>query len=150
MLRAACVLLIALCVSACEKKSQSLDDFQTMPLTLPRGQQIRVEALTKKQDMMRGMMFRDFLAPDRGMLFVHGSAGLYPYWMYQVRIPLDILWLDMNKQVVEIATNTPPCKSASAKDCENYGGHQMAVYVLELPGGASGKFGIRVGDRVTF
>jgi uncharacterized membrane protein (UPF0127 family) len=150
MLRALSVFLILLIVSGCDNKSQSLDDFQTTPLTLAKGQEIRVEVLRKKQDMMRGMMFRDSLAPDRGMLFVHGGAGLYPYWMYQVRIPLDILWLDMNRQVVEISSNTPPCKSASAKDCESYGGHKMAVYILELPGGSSEKFGIRVGDRVTF
>jgi uncharacterized membrane protein (UPF0127 family) len=150
MLRALSVFLTLLFVSGCAKEAQSLDDFQTTPLTLPKGQQIRVEVLTKKQDMMRGMMFRESLAPDRGMLFIHGSAGLYPYWMYQVRIPLDIIWIDMSKQVVEISPNTPACKSASAKDCESYGGHKTAVYILELPGGSSEKFGIGVGDRVTF
>jgi uncharacterized membrane protein (UPF0127 family) len=150
MLRALSVFLMLLFVSACDKKAQSLDDFQTTPLTLANGKEIRVEVLSKKQDMMRGMMFRDSLASDRGMLFVHGSPGLYPYWMYQVRIPLDIIWLDMNRQVVEISSNTPPCKSGSAKECESYGGRKMAVYVLELPGGSSEKFGIRVGDRVTF
>lgn len=150
MLRVPSVLLLLLFVAGCEKKSQSLDDFQTTPLTLPGGQQIRVEVVTRQADMMRGMMFRESLAPNRGMLFVHGSASLYQYWMYQVRIPLDLLWLDMNRQVVEISPDTPPCPSQSAKECPSFGGHKMAVYVLELPGGAAARFGIRIGDSVKF
>ncbi len=150
MLRVPSVLLLLLFVAGCEKKAQSLDDFQTTPLTLPGGQQIRVEIVTRQADMMRGMMFRESLAPGRGMLFVHGSAGLYQYWMYQVRIPLDILWLDMNRQVVEISPDTPPCPSQSAKECPGFGGHKMAVYVLELPGGAAARFGIRIGGAVKF
>ncbi len=151
MLRVPSVLLLLLFVLAgCEKNSQSVDDFQTTPLTLPSGKQIRVEVLTRQADMMRGMMFRESLAPDRGMLFVHGSPGLYQYWMYQVRIPLDILWLDRSRQVVEIAADTPPCPSKSAKECPSFGGHKMAMYVLELPGGAAARFGIPVGGTVKF
>ena len=150
MLRVPIVFLLLLFVSGCEKNRQSLDDFQTTPLTLPGGQQIRVEVATRQVDMMRGMMFRESLAPGHGMFFVHGSPGLYPYWMYQVRIPLDILWLDMNRQVVEISANTPPCPSKSAKECPSFGGHKMAVYVLELPSGAAASFGISVGGAVKF
>jgi len=150
MLRVPSVLLLLLFVAGCEKKAQSLDDYQTTPLTLPSGQQIRVEVMTKQADMMRGAMFRESLAPDRGILFVHGSSGLYKYWMYQVRIPLDILWLDMNRQIVEISPNTPPCPSQSAKECPGFGGNKMAIYVLELPGGAASRFGLRVGDAVKF
>jgi len=149
MLRVLSVLLL-LFVAGCEKKAQSLDDFQTTPLTLPGGQVIRVEVATKQADMMRGMMFRESLAPDHGMLFLHGSPGLYQYWMYQVRIPLDILWLDMQRKVVEIAPDTPPCPSQSAKECPSIGGHKMAIYVLELPAGAAARFGVRVGDTVKF
>lgn len=144
------LVLLSLVVTGCDRKAQSIDEFQTTPLTLPGGQQIRVEVATRQADMMRGMMFRESLAPDHGMLFVHGSPGLYQYWMYQVRIPLDIVWLDMNRQVVEISPNTPPCPSQSAKECPSFGGHKMAVYVLELPGGAAARFGLRDGDVVKF
>jgi uncharacterized protein len=150
MLRAFSVIFTLLFLAGCEEKAQSLDEFQTTPLMLPGGQEIRVEVLSKKDDMMRGMMFRDSLAPDRGVLFAYGGQSMSPFWMYQVRIPLDIIWLDMSKQVVEISPNTPPCKSASAKECPSYGGHKMAVYVLELPGGSGERLGIHVGDRMKF
>lgn len=99
--------------------------------------------------MMRGMMFRDSIAPDRGMLFVHGSPGKYPYWMYQVRIPLDIIWMDLSHRIVEISADTPPCKTQAAA-CPHYGGNEEAVFVLELGGGMAARYGLRVGDNLAF
>jgi len=150
MLRLLSVLLLFLFLAGCENKSQSLDDFQTTPITLPNGQVIRAEVMMKQQDLMRGMMYRDSLAADHGLLFIQGKPGLYQYWMYQVRVPLDIFWLDLSHQVVEIAANTPPCPFTSAKECPHFGGHKMAVYVLELPAGSAAKFGLREGDRLKF
>jgi uncharacterized protein len=140
---------LLLMLAGCGGSSDPVEEFQTTPLTLPHGQRIRVETMTKREDMMKGMMFRDSMREDRGMLFVHGSPGLYPYWMYQMKIPLDMLWLDLNKRVVEISANTPACTGA-ASTCPNYGGHKPAVFVLELKAGAAKKFGINVGDQMQF
>jgi len=101
-------------------------------------------------DQMRGMMFRDALAKDRGMLFVHPKDGKYSYWMYQCRIPLDIIWMNHERQIVEIAANTPPCPSKSAKECPGFGGHEPARYVLELAGGGAAMYSLRVGDTLNF
>lgn len=100
--------------------------------------------------MLRGMMFRDSLAPDRGMLFIHGAPGKYSYWMYQVRIPLDIIWIAPNHGIVEISADTPPCPSKSASACPSFGGQQTAVYVLELAGGSARKYSLKVGDTISF
>ncbi len=116
---------------------------------LPGGQKIRVEVMTSPTDMGRGMMFRDSLAPDRGMLFIHSSPGNYKYWMYQVRIPLDIVWLDQFRRVVEISANTPPCKTR-ASECPNYGGNARAQFVLELGGGMAEKYNLKPGDTIDF
>jgi len=150
MLRVLGVLLLLLSISGCEKKVQSIDDFRTMPLTLPGGQQIRVEVMIKEMDMMRGMMFRDSLAADRGMLFIYSGPALHQNYMYQVRVPLDVIWLDIDRRVVEIAADVPPCPSTSAKECPKFGGNQQSAYMLELPAGSVRKFGIRVGDRMKF
>jgi uncharacterized membrane protein (UPF0127 family) len=142
------LLLLLLC--GCGEKPTTLDEFQTQEVTLPNGKHIRAEVMMKQEDMMRGMMFRDTLAADHGMLFLHGGPGNYPYWMYQVRVPLDIIWMDLNHNVVEISPETPPCKSSSARQCPNYGGHAKAIFVLELPGGAAAKNGVKVGERIGF
>ncbi len=126
-----------------------MDEYYTRVVTLPGGQKIRAEVMMHPTDMIRGMMFRDSLAPDRGMLFIHAEPGFFPYWMYQVKIPLDIIWLDSSRAIVEISANTPPCRS-EAKDCPNYGGRQRAQYVLELAGGMADKYGLRAGDRIMF
>jgi hypothetical protein len=143
------LLFLTLGLVGCGTQTATLEDFNTRAVTLPRGQQIRAEVMTQQADMMRGMMFRDSLAPDRGMLFIHTQQGKYSYWMYQVRIPLDIIWMDSGRRVVEISADTPPCKTA-ATQCPSYGGHYDARYVLELAGGMASKYGVRTGDRIEF
>ncbi len=117
---------------------------------MPNGKTITAEVMTNPVDMSRGMMFRDTLAANRGMLFIHGSPGRYAYWMFQVKIPLDIIWMDQNRRVVEISANTPPCPSKSARDCPNFGGHEEAMYVLELAGGMAAKYGVEKGSVINF
>jgi uncharacterized membrane protein (UPF0127 family) len=140
----------ALCLAACSRSSDPVRDFDSREVTLPNGKTIRAEVMMNPVDMSRGMMFRDSLDPDRGMLFIHGGAGRYPYWMYQVKIPLDIIWMNKDRKVVEISANTPPCPSQSAKECPNFGGHENAMYILELGGGQAGKNGVQVGAAINF
>ena len=141
------LMVAALC--NCGGESSSLDYIDTRRIRLPAGQEIRAQVMMKPEDMMRGMMFQDSLAPDRGMLFIHGAAGKYPYYMYQVKIPLDIIWLDAGKNIVEISANTPPCQT-KASQCPTYGGTKTALFVLELAGGMASKYGLREGQIVDF
>ena len=146
------LILLALTLVACGGSSGTTDveDLTLREVTLPGGQKIHAEVMIKQEDMMRGMMFRDSVAPDHGMLFIHGSPGNYKYWMYQVRIPLDIIWMNRLHEVVEISANTPPCKEKNASNCPNFGGNQPAMFVLELGGGMAQKYGIQVGNRIEF
>ena len=141
---------LALCLAACSHSSDPVRDFASREMTMPNGKTVLAEALTDPVDMTRGMMFRDSLAPDRGMLFIHGAPGRYQYFTYQVKIPLDIVWMDPNRRVAEISANTPPCPSKSARACPHYGGHEMAQYVLELGGGMASKYGVQVGAVLNF
>ena len=144
----AAIALLAL--SGCrEKPDSTLDSLRLRPVTLPDGRQILVETMLHPMDQARGMMFRDSLAPDRGMLFVHDRPGNYTYWMFQVRIPLDIIWMDANKRIVEISANTPPCHG-KASECPQYGGNEKSQYVLELAGGMAEKYGLRTGQTLSF
>jgi len=124
-----------------------MEDLRTREVILPGGHMIRAESAVDTRDMMRGLMFRNSLAPDHGMLFVHPVSGHYSYWMYQTYIPLDMIWMDENHRIVEIVESAPPCKTAASK-CAHFGGNQTARFVLELNGGESRKFGIELGQRV--
>lgn len=132
------------------RKQVTVDEFYTREVRLPNGKMIRMEVLTKPQEVMKGMMFRDSLAADRGMLFIHGTPGLYPYWMYQVRVPLDIVWLDQNKRITEILADTPPCPSKRSSECPKFGGHRPSLFVIELAAGEARKHTLRIGDRIDF
>lgn len=146
------VLLVLSFLTACtdSKKTATLEDLYTREVRMPNGEKYRVEVATSKFDMSRGMMFRDSLAPDRGMLFIHGEPGLYPYWTYQVRIPLDLIWLDQNRLISEIVPNAQPCKMESASKCPKYGGNRRALFVLELNAGQAAKHNLKPGDRLDF
>jgi uncharacterized protein len=143
-------LFLILFTSSCGgSRSANPDVLNTTVVRLPDGGEITAEVVTAAEDMMRGLMFRDSLAPDRGMLFAYAKAGTYQFWMYQVRIPLDMIWMDRNHRIVEIAANVPPC-TTSASQCAQYGGHAEAQYILELAGGVAAKHGLRVGDTLAF
>ena len=142
------LLLILLLTSSCRSHGPSAqEDYYGSDVTLPNGKKILAESARTETMMMRGMMFRDSLAEDRGMLFTHGEPGTFAYWMFQVRIPLDIVWLDPGKRIVEIVENAAPCPK---KPCLGYGGQAKALYVLELTAGSAKRHNLRVGDALRF
>jgi Uncharacterized conserved protein len=143
-----CLCLLVLAVS-CRNEPHPASQLKRRIVTLPNGQKITAEVNVLPIDLARGMMFRDSLPPDQGMLFIHDTPGTYTYWMYQVRIPLDIIWMDSNRTVVEVAANVPPCKT-KASECPHYGGNRTAQYVLELAAGMAEKYGVRVGQSIVF
>jgi uncharacterized protein len=124
-----------------------MEDLRTREVILPGGHVIRAESAVDTRDMMRGLMFRNSLAKDHGMLFVHPVSGHYSYWMYQTYIPLDMIWMDENRKIVEIVESAPPCKTAASK-CAHFGGNETARFVLELNGGESRRYGIQVGEMI--
>jgi len=119
-------------------------------LTLPDGFEMRCEMRLTPEDQAEGMMFRPELPPDVCMLFVFQTLEPRPFWMYQTPHPLDIVWLDDNKQIVEMSPNTPPCTSRDARDCPNYGGSAPSVYVAEFRSGTIDAHGLERGRTIDF
>jgi uncharacterized membrane protein (UPF0127 family) len=84
------------------------------------------------------------------MLFTHPDEGIYHYWMYQTKMPLDIVWMDHDHRIVEMSLKTPPCPSKSARECPNYGGNFRSRFVLELNAGAAEANHLAVGQELVF
>lgn len=133
--------------TGCTSGPSASDDYYGTNVYFPNGKKVLAEQARTETMMMRGMMFRDSLAEDRGMLFTHGEEGNFPYWMFQVKIPLDMIWLDSHRRIVEIVENAQPCPQ---KPCSSYGGKEKALYVLELSGGNAKKNSLKVGDVLRF
>ena len=92
-------------------------------------------------------MFRESLEQDRGMLFVFEKENIYPFYMKNTLVPLDIIWINADKRIIHISKNTPPCIT---KECPNIEPDGKARFVLEVNAGVSDKIGIAVGDELTF
>jgi len=90
------------------------------------------------------------MSPGRGNAVRPRAGGRYTYWTHLVRVPLDIIWLDREKRIVEISPNTPPCTAKDAVGCPMYGGHAVARFVLELNGGLAERYGLKVGQQLSF
>jgi uncharacterized protein len=126
-------------------KPTSLEDFPTRPLTIPGGRVIKVETMYTNIDLLRGLMYRTTLAPDRGMLFVYPRPDHYQTVMYNIVIPLDIIWMDSNRRIVAADENVPPCKTQASK-CPKYGGPRIVSFALEIPAGTARKYGLQIGQ----
>lgn len=142
-------LFVALISIGCATKPDEVDALRTRMVTLPRGGQIRAEVLTAPEEMAKGMMFRDALPAGRGLLFVHAKPGPYTYWMSNVKAPLDIIFMNSNRRIVEISANTPPCLT-KPEDCPVYGGHTDEQFVLELRAGEAQRLGLKDGETLEF
>ncbi len=112
---------------------------------LANGSRVEIEVVSDPETRAQGLMFRSSLSPDRGMLFVFPTQDLYPFWMKNTLIPLDMIWIDRNRKVVFVASDVPPC---TADPCASYPPSGAALYVLELAAGQAAARSIRPGDVV--
>lgn len=122
----------------------------TTTVTLPDGTEITAELVRTREEQGQGMMFRKQLRADEGMLFPFEEMAPRAFWMFQTIIPLDIVWLDDNKRIVEVSERTPPCLATDPKECPTYGGAAHSIYVLELASGQITKHGLSTGSVLRF
>src|SRR5690606_2824936 len=73
------------------------------------GTRYQVELAQDDATRARGLMFREHMDADRGMLFVHDRLEPQAYWMKNTRIPLDILYFDNARRLVSQQRDVPPC-----------------------------------------
>jgi uncharacterized membrane protein (UPF0127 family) len=143
------LLALPLLLAGCGDDARTVEDLRSRTVTLPGGQTVKAEMKMHRQDILTGMKYRESLPPDRGMLFMYGKPGAYSFWMYEVKIPLDIIWMDQNRRIVEIYQNAQPCPGPPEK-CLVYGGSRESMYVLELAGGMVKRYNLAVGQQLDF
>jgi len=110
----------------------------------------KVEVAKTEAQRNKGLMGRKELDKDNGMIFVFDKEGIYPFWMKNTLIPLDMIWIKENPstgsgQVVFISQNVQPCKSLI---CPSVFPNVKAKYVLEINAGIIEKINLKVGDEL--
>ena len=107
--------------------------------------EIRVEIADTFEERRKGLMFRTSIPDKEGMYFVFEESKKLDFWMKNTLVPLDMIFIDSEYHVVNIAKDVPPCK---ADPCPSYSSSRAAQYVLEIRGGQSDALGIKSGDTV--
>lgn len=120
---------------------------QKLPITAIveiNGEKIELEVAQTAPQQAIGLMYRDSLPPNRGMLFPFQPPRIVTFWMKNVSIPLDMIFLaDGIIQYIEF--NAPPCKTNT---CPVYGPNVNVDSVLELAGGRASELNLNIGDRL--
>ena len=146
----AALLLLCVCCGAAAPKSSSTPTPAPAAgpaVILPSGARYRVEMARTPEEQAQGLMFRESLPPQSGMLFPFTEKGVHQFWMKNTMIPLDIIWIDSDGKVLFVSADTPPCR---ADPCPNYGPESPASSVLEIAGGLAKKEKVEPGSVIRF
>lgn len=115
---------------------------------------ISVEVADSSEKRAKGLMYRENLPDESGMLFVFEEAGIRNFWMKNTLIPLDMIFLSSDKKIVGISNNVQPCADnffeTLVQPCPHISSESPAQYVLEVRGGFVEENDIEVGDALKF
>ena len=136
--RLAVLLLASLMAQGCGAATDS--KLPTAPVEV-KGKKLTLEIAAAEADRQKGLMYRDSMAADHGMIFLFDKPDIYKFWMHNTRIDLDIIWLDPDGKVVTIIT-------MKAYDENEQGNEKPASFVIELNSGQAARLGLKVGDKI--
>ncbi len=147
--RRAFLLLVVLLAAALPGRAAEpqLQQFATAPLTIVSASgphRFTVELAESPAQMEQGLMFRRSLAADAGMLFDFKQPTMATMWMHNTLIPLDMLFVDQQGLIVNIAQRAVPESDATIAAAA------PVRAVIELNGGTADRLDIKPGDRVLY
>jgi uncharacterized membrane protein (UPF0127 family) len=117
----------------------------TVYLATPAGEKaVSVEVVRSEAAQVRGLMYRQHLPPDDGMLFFMGEERIHNFWMENTLIALDIIFIGKDMKVVGIAENAEP-RTRTGRQVD-----RPSLYVLEVNAGWSKRHGVGPGTAVRF
>ncbi|BFM39434.1 DUF192 domain-containing protein [Synechocystis sp. LKSZ1] len=141
--------LLSSCWSVLSEDNPALSgQGQQLPVTaqLPvAGQVIDLEVAQTPEQQAKGLMFREQLAPNRGMLFAFSPPRVARFWMKNTLIDLDMIFVYQGR-IVMILDRVPPCRQ---DPCPVYGPWAEVDQVIELAAGQAEHLGLKVGDSLT-
>ena len=118
----------------------------TTNIKLPGGKTLKVEVATSPEDVGKGLIGRESLPADSGLLLVYKGDVQTQYNFMGYRFPVDVLYIDENKTIINLKQNAVPCRTA---DC-HYPSIWPYRYALQLPAGTVKRLNIHGGDVLSF
>ena len=106
---------------------------------------VTVEVAKRLADQARGLMYRQYLEKNSGMLFIFQKEEFQSFWMENTLIPLDMLFISSERVIVDITTMQP----CNVDPCPSYTSKQPAQYCLEVNAGYVCSHEIKIGDTIS-
>jgi uncharacterized membrane protein (UPF0127 family) len=119
-----------------------------IPVKTPSGTIVQAEIADTPQKRAAGLMYRDHLKKDHGMMFFFDQAQEWTFWMKNTLIALDLIWMDEKKRVIHIERNVPIC-TRTDDSCPQYRPND-GMYVLEIAAGTVDGLKIEKGTKLQF
>jgi uncharacterized membrane protein (UPF0127 family) len=116
-------------------------------LTFPDGARIVAEIARSDAERFLGLIFKEKLPEDMGMLFIFDEPDRHRLWTKNARFPIDVVWLDSDRRVVGWEENLSPCRQ---DPCPTYAPQKPALYALEIPTGFVRLHGLKTDTEVVF
>ena len=129
---------------ALERSVAGLDQVPLTIVSSGKTHRFTVEVARSIEQQQMGMMNRNSLAPDRGMIFPYDPPQPVAFWMKDTLISLDLIYVAPGGKILRIEANAVPL----SLDQLPSGGPIEAV--LELAGGRSAELGLKPGDQVSW
>jgi hypothetical protein len=139
------IIIVSLIIYSFNNKNKIMDDIKTtQEIIFNNNVKINVEIADDSLERERGLMFREGLGENSGMLFIFKDEQVRGFWMKNMLIPLDMIFINGNGKIVSIKT-AEPCK---ADPCASYSSDYPAKYVLEVNSGFALKNNVSVNDSI--
>lgn len=106
--------------------------------------QLDIEIAETEYETQTGLMDRDSMEENQGMLFIFPDVSMHSFYMKNTKIALDLLYIDDNLKIVSFKKNAKPLDESSLSS------EVPVQYVLEINAGLADKYGLEVGDRIQF
>lgn len=105
---------------------------------------IKAEVADTELKRIIGLMAKQNLASNEGMLFVFDREGYPGIWMVNMRFPIDIIWIDKDYKITSIIEGALPCENT----CPVYYPQEKSMFILEVNSGFVAKNKINEGDEI--
>ncbi|WP_300618929.1 DUF192 domain-containing protein [Dokdonella sp.] len=137
LLRLAAGAALAAAIQSCAAKGPTVEI---------NGKTYTIEIAEDDASRAHGLMERESMPADHGMLFVFQDDAPRAFWMKNCKFPQDMLFFDSQQRLISVQRNVPPCV---ADPCPAYSSGAPARYVLELNAGQADAIGVHPGDELT-
>jgi uncharacterized membrane protein (UPF0127 family) len=112
------------------------------------GVELVADVAETNEQRTKGLSVKDSLGENEAMLFVFSTSREHSFWMKGMKLPIDIIWIDEDKEVVHIEHSLEPC--IPDEFCQPYKPDKDSLYVLETVAGFAQKYNVTENTYVDF